>query len=489
MDAEPQVPPVRKKKRWRRRVLIAGISIVGVLALLVGGVVGYTAYRNHQIHRVPVRHLAKVVTKGPHANEQTILMIGSTSRCVLNNQFQNAFGSCAQGVTGVNSDVIMLLHVVPATHRLSILSLPRDLVLPNVRPQEFHKIDAALADGPSQLVAVIEQDFGIPINHFVELNFDSFQNVVNALGGIDMYFPTRVKDDSSALKITKRGCQHLNGFQALAVVRARHMSYGPHFQYYDGSGDLGRIIRDHEFLRVLANAVSQRGLGNLLTDNSLVGAVAPQLTVDQTFSFTDMVSLLWNFHSVSPATAPETTLPNIEDYTDYIYEGYDYGSVVFPSYPADQRAIDSWLGLSAAPGASVSPSTITVLVLDGSGVTGTGAALTAKLATLGYKASFAGSQTPVGSPAETLVEYSTGHLIDAERVARSLSGIVAMAEDATTGGADVTIVAGTNARVVTPGRKAHHTSKHSATAAASLGPVSRAVQTLPWYDPRSCPAK
>jgi LCP family protein required for cell wall assembly len=448
------------------------------------------AYRNHQVHRVAVRHLVKVVTTGPHANEQTILMIGSTSRCVLNNEFEKAFGSCAAGVNGVNSDVIMLLHVDPATHRLSILSLPRDLVLPNVRPQQFHKIDAALADGPSQLVDVIEQDFGIPINHFVELNFDSFQNVVNALGGIHMYFPVPVRDNLSDLKITTAGCQFLNGFQALAVVRARHMSYGSHLQYYDGSGDLGRIIRDHEFLRVLAAAVSTRGLGNLLTDNKLAGAVAPQLTVDQTFSLSDMVSLLWNFHTVNAATAPQTTLPNIEDYTDYIYEGYDYGSVVLPSYPADQQAIDSFLGLTKPPGAGLSPSSITVSVLDGSGVVGTGAAAATKLSTLGYKASFAGSQTSVGTPAETLVEYSSGHLADAERVAKSLSGIVAMAEDPTTGGADVTVVVGTNFHVVMPSKGSHHsqTTPTTTTTTPSLGPVSHAVQGLPWYDPRACPA-
>jgi LCP family protein required for cell wall assembly len=72
-------------------------------------------------------------------------------------------------------------------------------------------------------VAAIQEDFGIPIQHYVELNFDSFASVVNALGGINMYFPEPVYDPESDLDVTTVGCHHLNGFHALQVVRARHL--------------------------------------------------------------------------------------------------------------------------------------------------------------------------------------------------------------------------------------------------------------------------
>ena len=77
----------------------------------------------------------------------------------------------------------MILHLNPATDTVSILSIPRDLFVPNARKEGANKIDAALYEGPSQLVAVIQEDFGIPIQHYVELNFDTFANVVNALNG------------------------------------------------------------------------------------------------------------------------------------------------------------------------------------------------------------------------------------------------------------------------------------------------------------------
>ena len=120
-------------------------------------------------------------------------MVGSTSRCALTVQ-NPAYGLCSQGVNGVNSDVIMILHADPAHHRLALLSIPRDLFIPNARSTGANKIDAGLYQGISQLVAAIEEDFGIPIQHAVSLNFDQFANVVDALGGINMSFPMSVFD-------------------------------------------------------------------------------------------------------------------------------------------------------------------------------------------------------------------------------------------------------------------------------------------------------
>ena len=107
----------------------------------------------------------------------------------------------------MNSDVVMILHLDPNKKTASILSIPRDLFVPNARATGANKIDAALVEGPEQLVSAIEEDFGIPIHHYVELNFDSFQGVVNALGGIKMYFPEPVFDAYSGLNVPTAGCR------------------------------------------------------------------------------------------------------------------------------------------------------------------------------------------------------------------------------------------------------------------------------------------
>jgi len=183
------------RSHWRKRiVLITLSSVVGLVVLVAAAGAGYLWYENHRIHRVHIKHLAQVRTSGVQKDVENILLIGSTTRCGLAQQSQ-AFGYCDEGVTGVNSDVVMILHLDPDHHRASILSIPRDTMVPNARPDGLNKIDAALgaADGPSQLIAAITDDFGIPIQHYVELNFDSFQGIVNALGGVKMYFPMPVR--------------------------------------------------------------------------------------------------------------------------------------------------------------------------------------------------------------------------------------------------------------------------------------------------------
>ena len=496
-----------RRPRWLRNLIRISAGLLVVVVALAGAEVAFVAFRLHQIHVVNVPQITPPATSGPNVGAQTFLLIGSTSRCVLDNKQTAAFGSCAAGITGVNSDVILLLRADQRTHSVSVLSIPRDLVMNNVRPGGFYKIDAALADGPGQLVAAIEQNFGIPINHFVELNFDSFQSIVNALGGIKMDFPYRVRDDSSGLHIRTTGCVYLNGFNALALVRARNYWYFKDGQWADdGSGDLGRIIRVHEFLRVLATAVAKRGLSNPLTDDSLLSAIAPDLEIDSRLSLGDMVDLLRVFRSTNIATVPELTMPNIENFADYMYEGYDYGSVVLPSYPQDQQAIDEFLGLKVPPGAGVAPSSVTVSVSNGTGTAGQATTTAGQLSALGFHVVGTGSSTSVGPISETVVYYTKGHLLDAERLVGDLHGIVAMAEGPTQAGADVTVVTGSDfstlsgqaagtsatvapvdARATTADLLADWTAtKAELTSASTLGPPSPAVQPLPAYDPKAC---
>ena len=311
-----------------------------------------------------------------------------------------AYGLCSQGVNGVNSDVVMILHLNPANHTLAILSVPRDLFVPNARSDGANKIDAALFQGPDQLIDAIEEDYGIPIQHFVELNFDSFINVVNALGGIKMYFPEPVYDAYSGLNIQTTGCLQLNGTQALQVVRARHVQYkgpgvtsnNPSNWPQEAQSDIARIRRDHEFLRVLATAVKSKGLSNPLTDQQLVSSVVSQLTVDSSFSASAMIDLVLGYHDVDVTTAPQLTLPvAVDQFGSYTYQGGSYGDVEFPVEPQDHDAVDQFLGLGSgnedtySGGALPAPSSVTVSVMNGTGAYNQATDTASSLAALGFK--------------------------------------------------------------------------------------------------------
>jgi LCP family protein required for cell wall assembly len=438
-------------------------------------------------------------------------------------------------VNGVNSDVIMILRLQPGKTP-TLLSIPRDTFVPDARAGGlYNKVDAALADGPDQLVAAIQQDFGIPINHYVVLNFGTFEGIVDALGGISMYFPTTLRDYDSFLSIDRTGCVHINGVEALALVRSRHLYY--HYDKktktwlgYDGSGDIGRIERVHLFLKALVPQIAAQGLGNPITDAQLLGAIAPDLTVDKTFSKTSMLNLAYQFHG-KVGNAPEYTLPIIEDTVEYMYKGYGYGLVAFPTEPQDQRTIDAFLGKAASP-KPVAPSGITVSVIDGTDAPQSTAADATALTHLGYKVVGTGSQTSVGPVSETTVLYPAGataalnaaNLARAEQVKSSLAGLVVLGEGTTLDGADVSVITGSGFTIATPSvtttpstvvttpstvattttvRSTTTTAPKSTTTttapvvksvappAPALSPVfsaaTPATEAIPPYDPRTCP--
>jgi len=477
----------RRRRRLRRTIISASIVVL-VLVILAGGGYLYAQYRFHQIHKDKVAGLTVEVPNQPI----NILMIGDNCRSCLNGDQAAAFGSGSQ-VGGGRSDVTMILHLDPATHTASEVSIPRDSFVPIPGTDTANRVDDALNSGPSELVKTVQDDYGIPINHFVSLNFDTFQGVVNNLGGIKMYFPDPVKDAYSGLNIPNPGCHFLNGTEALQVVRARHMYYYADGSWqYDPTGDISRIHRDQEFLKVLASSLRPR-LSNPLTVNSLLGSVAPDLQIDQTFGLHELLSLAVDYRSVNPNTIPTVTLPVFEVPGSFTYDNADYGSVVFPTN-ADFSVIRQKLGL---PTPTIASGT-TVSVLNGSGLYDQAAQVGSALTQLGENVVNVGNATQTSTPAETIVYYAPGEQTQAEALVSDLTGNVIMGEMSLPSGTDLQVVTGTYLTVASPssgssstGSSSSSTSNNSSSGAASQVPsvdVTQASEPLPSYDPRACPA-
>lgn len=417
---ERRQTPRRRRNRRRRRIITWSLVGVGsVLLCIVLAVVAIYIYLGTLVSHVPVKGLQ---TTGKTEN---ILLVGSTTRCAKG-EIQSASTGFCYDTTGVNSDIVMVVHLNPATHSVSLLSIPRDLFEPNAREDaQANKIDAALYQGPTQLAAAVEEDFGIPINHFVELNFTTFAKVVDAIGGIDMYFPMKIFDAYSSLNIERAGCYHLDGIHALEVVRARHLQIdlhpavdgtNPRDWPYEPESDLARIRRTHEFLRVVAAKIAGMGIGNPSSDLSLATTLLPDLTVDDSFNEGEMVSLAEAFHAVSISAVPQDTYPVVLNFSDpangysYLYKGGFYGDVEFPVQPGGwqtedqifgvQPGFSTWTGAPLPP-----PSAFHVSVVDGSDVPNQQTTIAAQLRGKGYDVTATGVRTPVGSSAETVVWY------------------------------------------------------------------------------------
>lgn len=499
---------------FSKRRVITGLLI---LVLILVGAGGWDVWQlDHKVNHLAVQNLTTSV-----GGAENILVAGSTNRCNL--KVQNAeWGFCSQGVTGVNSDIIFVVHIVPSTKTVSILSIPRDTFVPNARSgDEAFKIDAALYQGPTQLVNAIQEDFGIPIQHYAEVGFDGFVNIVNAVGGIKMNFPMPVYDSESYLDIKAPGCQLLNGVEALQVVRARHLQYDPpslktsdvNLWPQETESDIARITRTHEFLRVLGSTVLAKGLGNPVTDQKLVDAIAPQVQVDSGLSTAAMIQLAQALHAVNINNVPQYTLPvSTTNFGTYYYDDSSYGDVVFPAEANDQRVINQFLGVTNSTDTMTGRSlpkanTINVSVVNGSGISDQASQTATALQVLGFQiAGTPTSQTPLSEEAlETVVAYaSSATEADAEAVSRELTGPVILSENASLvpKGANVAVITGTGLAVnalASTSSAANSSSTQSAstasttsqstinsTSSSELAAPSAANQALSPWDPRAC---
>jgi LCP family protein required for cell wall assembly len=494
-----------RRRRWPRRAAATVVALVLLAGAGAGAAVEYVHYRFGQVRKIPVPGLRTPAERAETNSAKTsitILLVGSNTRTGLNPNEARAFGT-ADEVGGARSDVTMLLHLDPATGGASLLSIPRDLFVPlptHSVSGPVGKIDAALNDGPEQLVEAITNDLGIPIDHYVEINFDGFQNVINALGGIDMDFPTPVRDPESSLNITATGCQHLDGFQALAVVRARHLSYYDNGSWHpDPLSDLSRIRRDHEFLKVFVETMKAKGLNDPLRANAVLGNLVHQVTIDTGFSLNEMLDLLRRYRSIDANTVPTLTLP-VSVVNNYRWRGVGYGDVVMPSEPEDHQLVDSWLG---QPLPAAAPGSFPVTVRDTSGMRGKGYAVARQLTALGFSVSSLQYSYAPAVPAETLVRYGTGALAQARAVRAVLHGVVVMQADGTLAAGAVTVdvgsvlsvpsaPAGASASVTAPSTsvsRAPVTATTTTTTPTPGGqPLSPAQNPLQSFDPTSCGA-
>ena len=244
--------------------------------------------------------------------------------------------------------MVKIVHVVPATGQVSVLSIPRDTMVTVAGDTSeignYNRINATYNTGPDQLVQTIEADFGIPIEHVVQIDFEGFRGAVDAIGGINLNFPYPAKDAYTGLNITQTGCQHLNGGYSLALARSRHYEYYKNgYWQYDGTSDFGRIQRQNAFLKALINQAETKY--NPLTLNAFIGSVVQGVTVDSTFTVSDLISLARQFHTFSSTSLATATLPTYSQYSSEF--GY-LGDVLYVQQPQATQVITQFLG--RAPG-------------------------------------------------------------------------------------------------------------------------------------------
>jgi LCP family protein required for cell wall assembly len=423
--------PRHARPNYRRRRVLTGMGLLVILGIVaVVAAAGYGWYRYNQIGR---KDLALAESAG---KVQNFLVVGSDTRAVIEDDDPNdsAFG---HEEAGQRSDTIMIARVDSGAKTIDLLSFPRDLWVPIMPSGEPERINTAYnttdpeVDGAQRLIDTIKADFGIDIHHYVEIDFASFKGVVDAVGGVPMYFSTAVRDRKTGLYQVELGCQTLDGEQALALSRSRNLEYNSARGWqFDPSSDLGRIARQQYFMKEMVDRAQSRfGSLDLKAVNDIISSTSDQLKLDDELSLGDMVDLANAFKGFSGDQIRSHTLPVI----DYETSG---GALVLKLDAAlAEETLNVFRGL---PPGTVSPSSVTMAVSNGSGALNQATDVSKRLTALGYEASIAADTTTTQT--RTTVRYAPGLAAQADQVARQLAGGAELEVDKSLSGAKIPVV-------------------------------------------------
>ncbi|MFD8800487.1 LCP family protein [Streptomyces atroolivaceus] len=308
----------RKKERGRRRGLKITLGVVLVL-LLAGGGTAYWMYQDldGNIKGVDINKALgadrpeKLPTTG-----QNLLVLGSDSRAGAENKELGGGGD----VGGARSDTTMVVHIPEGRSEAVAVSIPRDTLvtrpecvasdgseLPEKKREMFNAV-YALA-GPACVVKTVEKMSGVRIDHYLEINFAGFKDLVDAIGGVTVDVEEPIRDEASGLDLTA-GQHKLNGTESLAFVRTRK-GVG------DGS-DLGRIGLQQQFLMALLKEIkSQDLLGSPATTYKIANSATKSLTTDEGLaSLTSLSEFARSMNGVDPSSMETIMLPVAYDKQD-----------------------------------------------------------------------------------------------------------------------------------------------------------------------------
>jgi len=328
--AIPTKREIRRSRRRRRtrgeRILRTLIGLIVIVLVLVAAGYGYFRYQWAQVASAPCDTCVAAANGAPY----NILLIGSDSRAGESAAQAQQFGSTS-AAGGQRSDTLKIIHVDPQAGTASTLSIPRDTFvtitgLPSSSQLSTqNKINAAFSAGPDATVKTIENTFGIPISHYIVINFFGVEDAVNALGGISLDFPYPARDmdcssgvcnNNSGLAIPTAGCQVLNGAQALSLSRSRYYQYYANgYWHSDPTSDLGRIERQN--LVISAAMDKAKSTYDPLKLNSLLSSVVHDFSKDNGLSAGDLFALAERYHALSGSSVPAYVLPTLGAVSSY----------------------------------------------------------------------------------------------------------------------------------------------------------------------------
>jgi LCP family protein required for cell wall assembly len=375
-------PPPPKRSGWAivGRVLVVMLLVLLSIALAIAGGAYLWFHREVaavQAHSVGVKRAQKQLDVPLPGQAAIALVLGYDARR----------GADAGG--GARSDTIMMIRADPKSHTVSLLSFPRDLVVPiycsnSAEPITDDKINSAYDRcGPSGTLDTVKHLTGLPVNYLITVNFHGFKQIVDDMHGVWLFVDRRYYNKNVGTEATnyaninlQPGYQRLTGGAALEFVRFRHTD-----------SDFVRLARQQEFVRALKDQLSQHlsildvpKIVSAITQNVEVGGHPSDATVIRYAYFAltlpgghilqDTINAVSGYSEV---TAPESSIQQAVQ------------QFVNPDVSVSKVANATALGVKAKVKHAAPPVKDTsVTVLNGNGVPGSAANANYLLAQRGY---------------------------------------------------------------------------------------------------------
>ncbi|MCL7380610.1 LCP family protein [Streptomyces sp. 35G-GA-8] len=289
---------------WRRRIKVGALTLVVVLLAVS---IGTYFWADGKLRREV--DLSKVIERPEPGDGTNYLIVGSDSREGMSEEEKKKLHTGS--AEGKRTDSMMILH--DGSNGPTLISLPRDsnVTIPSFRGSESGKmfpatgrqtkLNAAYAeDGPELLVRTVEFNTGLHIDHYVEIGFAGFANIVDAIGGVELDIPKAFKDKKSGADF-QAGKQTLDGEQALAFVRTR---------YAFANSDLDRTKNQQKFLAALAAQTATPGtILNPFAFYPTMGAGLDTLIVDKDMSLWSLGQMFFAMKGVTGGDGTSMNMP------------------------------------------------------------------------------------------------------------------------------------------------------------------------------------
>lgn len=448
----------RGPRRYSLGMLLAGWTAAGLAVILVGATLyGYSKYRD-VLDGISHETIHGLGNRPPKLNNAlNILVIGSDSRAGRNGKI----GGPAQGQ---RSDTVMVAHISPGGRRVTVLSFPRDSVVPIYScPSEpgfggqtatagVEQLNSTFATGGANcLWKTIEHVSGIHLDNFVQLDFTGFISVINDIGGVPVCLPVAIhKTRYDRLKLTA-GRHVLKGYKALEFWRLR--------EDFGMGSDLQRIQRDQLLMVGLVQKILKtRVLHSLSKTWAIINDIssAHALTTDAGLTTSRMVTIVRSLAGISRKNiqfieVPVVTYPANQNWVEFntvetkkLFNAIQRDRAVPAS--AKKKPAKS---KKSQPVTLISADKVSVTVLNGSGVNQIAGTTSSALATRGFRiVGTASAMTASGAPdysyTKSVVEYATSaDLAAADTVAAQVPGAV-VRKDSSVSPGSVTLILGSD---------------------------------------------